>query len=251
MTLDTDNYLIEKKVIFSLSDGILQNTTTQDKISLKKTVALCLYFLIKNQNSIKTQNEIMEFAWGNDYRQTSFNTFYQSILILRKAFNTLGLDKPIIVTIPRKGVIIYSDILIEIFTTQIDKTISIKKANNSSLLKWIENTSPLKIKMALISLLTPFLIYLLLNNDTQVQFKKYQLMGKTKNNCSYYFNKSLGGYSRHYKFINKYPDICAPKSHVYITANENILNISALICTASLDDFENNSCSSLYLPEFQ
>lgn len=112
---EADNlcYLIENKIIFLPEKQCLVHTDSHEQIKLKPTASLCLLLLLRNHAEIVTQNELLAFAWGESHRQVSFNAFYQSILSLRKSFLQMNVEKQIITTVPRKGLLIQQEITIE------------------------------------------------------------------------------------------------------------------------------------------
>uniref|UniRef100_UPI0016530789 winged helix-turn-helix domain-containing protein n=1 Tax=Serratia marcescens TaxID=615 RepID=UPI0016530789 len=112
---DEDNlcYLIENKIMFIPDKQTLVHADSHEQIKLKPTASLCLLLLLNNHGSVVTQNELLAFGWGENHRQVSFNAFYQSILSLRKSFLQMGMEKQIITTLPRKGLIVQPEVTLE------------------------------------------------------------------------------------------------------------------------------------------
>lgn len=98
------SYLIENRIIFTPATQCLARVDhPNQRIKLKHSASLCLLLLIQHRGQVVSQNELLEFGWGKNHRQVSFNAFYQSILSLRKSLLQLELEQPLITTIPAKG----------------------------------------------------------------------------------------------------------------------------------------------------
>lgn len=112
------SYLIEKIIIFTpATQSLARIDQPNQRIKLKHSASLCLLLLIQHRGQVVSQNELLEFGWGKNHRQVSFNAFYQSILSLRKSLLQLELEQPLITTIPRKGLIIQEEFNIQVIET--------------------------------------------------------------------------------------------------------------------------------------
>lgn len=251
------SYLIEKEIIFIPSTQCMMRVDRSQELKLKPTASQCLFLLIKNHGQIVTQNELLEFAWGDQHRQASFNAFYQSILSLRKSFLHLKVEKAIITTLPRKGLVIQNDIDIEkintpfrekeftpllpepIFTEQECPSLPIKR-------KWM---TPAEI---IIIVLTLVAVSMLLypgwsQND---YFSRYVAAKNMSENCHYYFNSDASDFSRHTYFVKQHPNICSEGKYLYLTAYPETKNLSVITCNLPIHAPQENNCQSVYYPRY-
>ncbi|WP_428944998.1 winged helix-turn-helix domain-containing protein [Pantoea sp. FN060301] len=107
-------YIINKNICF---DPLLKKLTRMDtnaSVIINYPAALCFLKLIKNPGEIIRQEEFMDEVWHKNGRYVSSNTFYQNISILRKALKKIGLGENMLITIPRKGLILTENMTIEI-----------------------------------------------------------------------------------------------------------------------------------------
>jgi len=105
-------YLIEGAVEFWPALCKVISCKSREEFTLQYPASYCLLSLIKAQPEIISQSDLMVTGWGERASHVSANTFYQSILNLRKALKEAGLAVEIIRTIPRKGLKIPVDITI-------------------------------------------------------------------------------------------------------------------------------------------
>ncbi|MEX2943264.1 transcriptional regulator [Serratia fonticola] len=98
-------YLIDQKVYFIPDENVLISKNHDEKIKLLSTATECLSTLISRQGQIIPREELMDSIWKKRGVIASDNNFYQTILTIRKAFSTLGLDD-VIATRYRRGLVI-------------------------------------------------------------------------------------------------------------------------------------------------
>lgn len=263
---DNSCYLIENKIIFSPEKQTLVHTDSHEKIKLKPTASLCLLLLLRKHGEIVTQNELLAFAWGESHRQVSFNAFYQSILSLRKSFLQMNVEKQIITTIPRKGLLIQHEITIETKQDLVfDEEVEIETETLSVETIHIENeriTAPYKapkVKRPLLTLTEAVIIIFTViiagvmiypSMFAKQYFSGYVPSQKYNGQCHYFFNKDASNYSRHEGFINKHPEICRDGKFLYLTAYPETKNISIILCTARMELSDDNFCQSVYYPRY-
>lgn len=251
------SYLFENSVIFTPASQSLMLVEGQQQRKLKPTAAQCLLLLIQNQGQIVTQNELLAFAWGENHRQVSFNAFYQSILSLRKSFTHLQLEKPIITTVPRKGLVIQADVIITRISTPeikeehplpvveapLEPVEILPPAGRSLLL------SPTEwIIIAFTAIICGALLYPGLFKPGY--FSSYVPAPTIKGECHYYVNTGTSDISRHSHFAETHPQLCSAGEYIYITAYPEIKNLSAIICDAPLHASAENTCRSVYYPRY-
>lgn len=256
---EADNlcYLIENKIIFIPEKQCLVHADSHEQIKLKPTASQCLLLLLRNHGEIVTQNELLAFAWGESHRQVSFNAFYQSILSLRKSFLQMNVEKQIITTIPRKGLLIEQEIAVEekidlvseIEADPLPLEISSETAENKT-----KNARPAIVNMteALIITLTVIIIGVLLypRMFSQQYFSGYVSSKKYDGQCHYFFNGDASNHIRHEHFIKEHPDLCRDEKFLYVTAYPETKNISVILCTNRMELSHDNACQSVYYPRY-
>lgn len=82
-------------------------------LSLNTPASRCFMLLISNRYNVVSREEFIENVWKSFGRVVASNTYYQNISILRKSLFSAGLDKDIILTMPRRGLMLNKKITIE------------------------------------------------------------------------------------------------------------------------------------------
>lgn len=252
------SYLIERKIIFTPATQCLVRVDQPElQIKLKHTASLCLLLLIQNHGKIVSQNELLEFGWGENHRQASFNAFYQSILSLRKSFLQLELEPTFITTIPRKGLIIHEEFTIEEIETPESHPAAteVTYAPNTDIAEFSEATprKPLitKIEWILVALtliVCGFILYPRAAIDDY--FSDYVAANNTPTNCQYYFNSDASNFTRHTSFIDKNPGLCQSNQYIYITTYPESKKLSVILCRSPMKGKQQNACQSIYYPRY-
>ncbi|CAI2146733.1 Transcriptional regulatory protein, C terminal [Serratia fonticola] len=99
--------ILNHYVIYDKKSGSLVDIGNRyDEIFLTTPANNCLQILLKNKPEITTQKELFEEVWEKYGIPINPNTLYQNIAMIRKAFRQLGLEEDIIVTIPRRGMLV-------------------------------------------------------------------------------------------------------------------------------------------------
>lgn len=111
----TKIYSIEDLVTFNVSTGVLHSIKDNSSCTLLAASSECFISLLENHGHLVSKKTLIEQGWEKYGLHVSDNTFYQNILMLRKGLRTCGIDKEIIKTIPRKGLLISEDVKITPF----------------------------------------------------------------------------------------------------------------------------------------
>ncbi|MCE0801150.1 winged helix-turn-helix domain-containing protein [Buttiauxella sp. A2-C1_F] len=255
---EADNlcYLIENKIVFLPEKQCLVHTDSHEEIKLKPTASLCLLLLLRNHTKIVTQNELLAFAWGESHRQVSFNAFYQSILSLRKSFLQMNVEKQIITTIPRKGLIIQQEITVEKKRDHVVPEVEIELTEPHAVTdtNGIENKKLPKVNLAeaLIIMFTIIIVGVLIypKVSSENYFSGYVASKKYDGQCHYFLNDDASNHIRHEDFIKQHPEMCSDDKYLYITAYPETKNISIITCTTNMELSHDNSCQSVYYPRY-
>ncbi|EOI1393208.1 transcriptional regulator [Klebsiella oxytoca] len=127
-------YLFEEIIKFDVRNNCLIHIETDDNIRLAPSGCMLLERFIHNQGKIITRNQLLEDIFKKNNRTDSDSNLSQSISMLRKGFRDLGVDKDILITKPRVGLLLSEEVKIEPFNEDkihplngiLNNTISIK-----------------------------------------------------------------------------------------------------------------------------
>ncbi|MGQ6550006.1 winged helix-turn-helix domain-containing protein [Serratia fonticola] len=116
--------ILNHHVIYDKSSGSLTDIGSKhDEIVLTTPANNCLQILLKNKPEITTQKELFEEVWEKYGIPINTNTLYQNIAMIRKAFRQLGLEEDIIITIPRRGMLVADTVEIAEYEECVDSRI--------------------------------------------------------------------------------------------------------------------------------
>ncbi|HIE0647020.1 TPA: winged helix-turn-helix domain-containing protein [Serratia marcescens] len=112
----SDTIILNCRVIYNKNTATLMDVEQKkDVITLTTPANNCLQILLDNGMEITTQKELFEEVWEKHGIPINTNTLYQNIAMIRKAFRQLGVEEEIIVTIPRRGMVIADGVQIADF----------------------------------------------------------------------------------------------------------------------------------------
>ncbi|MGV3843128.1 MULTISPECIES: winged helix-turn-helix domain-containing protein [unclassified Citrobacter] len=250
------SYLIEKIIIFTpATQSLARIDQPNQRIKLKHSASLCLLLLIQHRGQVVSQNELLEFGWGKNHRQVSFNAFYQSILSLRKSLLQLELEQPLITTIPRKGLIIQEEFNIQVIETPEESVsftaeplvpdVAIEELSDDTARQPLITTAEMVI-LAITLIICVLIMYPWQTSDNY--FSGYITADNAPTDCQYYFNNDASNFSRHTAFINKNPGLCQSHKFIYITTYPESKKLSVLVCRSPMKNRQENACQSVYYP---
>lgn len=281
-------YIIEKQVEFWPEKRALISCATGEKHIIFKTASYCFSTLINNKPQIVSQKKLIEDGWGESAKEVPANTFYQSILNLRRKLKEAGLEHDIIKTIPRKGLKISDKTIVEIKISSPDlpqrsvaketvinynegelkswdaeKLISSKliklcdvedTENNGLLRRTHSNTCPYFKSLYLFFII--ILIALFLNKLTEQMGKANFMSGykregsKHVKSCTFYLNADSIIFTRHEKFIKeKYSD-CSNLKNIYVSTYLHSSQVSVFQCRFNAGLYGKQYCSSFFYSSY-
>ncbi|OUC37178.1 hypothetical protein BJP35_2443 [Enterobacter sp. J49] len=109
---NTECFTIEDTLRFCPENNSFYNINTQEVVSILSTASGCFRLLIEVQGHILTKEQLIEQVWGKRGIVISNNTFYQTMLNLRRGLENAGMRNDIISTHYGKGVSISQEIKI-------------------------------------------------------------------------------------------------------------------------------------------
>jgi len=114
----SDIIILNGRVIYNKGTATLMAVEkNKDTVTLTTPANNCLQILLDNGTEITTQKVLFEEVWEKHGIPINANTLYQNIAMIRKAFRQLGEEEEIIVTIPRRGMVIADGVQIADFIT--------------------------------------------------------------------------------------------------------------------------------------
>ncbi|MCB5323034.1 hypothetical protein LH412_13535 [Yersinia intermedia] len=103
--------IINKIVAYDYNNAIIYNINKPEKsVSLYAPTNECLYILLDQYPNVIPQNYFFEQAWEKQGLTTTNNNFYPHISMIRRAFEVVGLNGDIILTLPRRGLSLSKDL---------------------------------------------------------------------------------------------------------------------------------------------
>lgn len=249
-------YLIEKFINFNPERCTLTNQLNMKEIKLKNTASLCFLLLLKNHNKVIMQHELLEFAWGDSHREVTFNTYYQIILSIRKALLDIGLEKQIVTTIVRKGLIIRDDISVEHITESVEPLLTgippysdIDQCSECATVPRQELLIPEIIILIITLTMCIFLFIRYINSRDDNFFFGYVPLHPHTQGCQYFINADAHNASRHEDILRSHPEMCQEGNIVYITAYPETMSASVIMCKKPVTDDAPNTCISIFFPK--
>ncbi|VFS46923.1 winged helix-turn-helix domain-containing protein [Budvicia aquatica] len=106
-------YIINNTVIFVENEGLYFVHSTEVEIKLSSLSSRILCLLIKNKGQPVSRDVIYAFVWEDCGLVPSNTSLNNHLSFLRKAFRDCGIEE-FIVTVPKVGISIHSDITIEL-----------------------------------------------------------------------------------------------------------------------------------------
>ncbi|MCL6722973.1 helix-turn-helix domain-containing protein [Klebsiella sp. T2.Ur] len=101
--IKTKLVIIDGVLVFNGKANYIKNIQTGVKVELTVLMSELLFFLLSNENNISTRSEILEFVFEkNEARPTEAN-LNLNISMLRKSLTSVGFEKKLIITVPKKG----------------------------------------------------------------------------------------------------------------------------------------------------
>lgn len=251
------SYLLNDCIEFRPDENLLINKhNTQQQVSLSVSSARCLLLLIKRKDVV-SQNELFDFAWGDNAISATPNNLYQNISLLRKAFKGLTTHcNSWIVTLPRKGFrlderVIIEEVIVPEHTETIlpvdENTVQEKTGSGNSFFAEYRHPKVARVLtyLALVALLISGVMtadYMLFSrNSISRKFVFY----KDVNACKVYFNKDAGGFKTHIKILDTLEANCRRNPYIYITVYPLLHTATALSCTMPVDSKDPQCTSSI------
>lgn len=241
-----------KSELMRCSDGKIIN-----KISLNTPTSKCLHILILKRNVV-TQREFYNYVWGEHGIETTQNTLYQNISLLRKKLSTIFEDDhDYIITVPRKGFCLSSEI---IEVTEVPEIINHSSPEISSaiftqnLTKGIFRTSWFGIiNILILSCSLSYVFYIGFkhyNNSNYDYFKNYELIADF-DGCQFFSSPNFKDKKKRGEIIHKIQWLCIRGNYNYIVANDLTSPYTIFSCPEIAASSEYPQCSTIYFNDME
>ncbi|WP_337039487.1 winged helix-turn-helix domain-containing protein [Serratia marcescens] len=115
----SNKIILNQRIVYDKRAASLSDVNSPgDVIVLTTPANNCLQILLNNRSEITTQKELFAEVWEKHGIPINANTLYQNIAMIRKAFRQLGLEEDIIVTVPRRGMLVAENVRIDDFSVE-------------------------------------------------------------------------------------------------------------------------------------
>ncbi|TFZ53061.1 hypothetical protein E5C26_01655 [Serratia proteamaculans] len=209
--------------------------------SLNTPVSRCLQLLIERHGEIVSQEEFFDYVWKQHGLVVSSNSFYQNISLLRKAIKKAGIDDDLIVTVPKKGIVLPKRFTIE----PLNKNNTIQSNFQDPPTKSKGSKTLLSSALVLTSIIF-FVIAFNINkeNDYALEYRKVDIK---KDGCTFFFNNDENDYSSHEVFLQSKSFDCSLNKYIYLKKYQKIDRVSLIQCMKKMEsNIEKNFCISEY-----
>lgn len=239
-------YLLNSVVEFRPKAGTLTSRLNDIVVTLHTPSSHCLLKLIEERSHIVSQTELIMAGWPETGDQVSPNTFYQMVFNLRQGLEKAG-GQGIIVTVPRRGLKIKNDVVIETVDT-LTEALPEKNSTPEHVITEVPRAeSPYKkrniklIALSSVLLLISGMLYKsapgsdLFNDYAVAQYRM----------CKVKFNGVISNHNVE-SLLSKSRIDCSRRQSILLTQSENHSRLSVISCTEG--DAAMNKCSlSLYV----
>lgn len=115
----SNKIILNQRIVYDKNTASLSDVDSPgDVIVLTTPANNCLQILLNNRWEITTQKELFAEVWEKHGIPINANTLYQNIAMIRKAFRQLGVEDDIIVTVPRRGMLVAENVRIDDFVAE-------------------------------------------------------------------------------------------------------------------------------------
>lgn len=244
-------FLLNGSVLFWPERNVLHLHSDEAKrITLSNPATRCL-LLIQQHGQVIERDFFFEHVWIKNGAQVTNNTFYQNISLLRRAFKELGLNEELIVTVPKVGIRLESQLQVQ--ELEMDEPLEDRPAAATETLADPSvqlQLQPQPKKRSLWWLLAGIASCIVASVITwQMQFDarlSHYLPLSEGQGCHWYANQDVLKFDKHQQFIQTSALDCHSYPWIYLTLYPNFPRISALTCRQQYSRWSDNDCITYY-----
>lgn len=217
----------------------------KDEVPLVLSVpaSRCFLFLLLNQGRIITQSELFHEGWEKYGIDVSMQTLYQNIYIIRRALKIAGIDREVISTIPKKGIMIPDSINV---VSIVVKKESLKTTDDVSAFNHIFYKKYIIIPALIFPSIIVLFVYFFLFYQSYDRFEKY-IFQDEYSGCKLYdkVNDSKN-HDKLISFFRKNKISCDVYKHIYVGYYKDYSNVVMLRCDKMIksNNLDSVSCKS-------
>ncbi|KZQ00379.1 hypothetical protein A3N42_19315 [Klebsiella aerogenes] len=264
-------YIIEGGIHFFPSQHSIHNIMNNVTVSLLSTASECLLVLLEEQGRIVSRKEMKERVWSKRGVVVSSNTFYQTMLNLRRGLEKAGAGRSVISTYYGKGVSIEEKVRVEkkstrtvtdynfeanaydLLPTQDKEPYLIdegngkgneKEHNGNSLRSFEVKVSALNFVNLILVLSCLSLFFLTKELERENFFDKYTKSGLKVKGCTLYSGPAQMSDNEIKNLISKTKLECEPGENLYLSSIYPVQRVSVIRCTGNFS--QGDECESDY-----
>lgn len=219
------------------------------QLSLSSTASQCLQLLIQHHGQVVEREYFFQQVWLNNGTQVTNNNFYQNISLLRRAFKEFGLNDELIITVPKVGIRLSSELVIERRvepSAAADLPVKRAMAVIPEQKRRHRSAWPVFAGVGLAGLLGIFLLW---RSEFDSRLQDFVPLAQ-RGECHIYGNEDAADYRSHQQFIQQDRLDCKRYPWAYVTQYPNFQRISVLRCRQQYSVWRDNQCiTSYYLQE--
>lgn len=247
-------YLLDSVVEFRPAAGTLTSRLNARVISLHAPSSHCLHKLIAQRYQVISQSELITAGWPDTHDKVTPNTFYQTILSLRRGLAEAGVSERKVKTISRKGLRLSETLKVEDISniatvestvcheneTVSGASVQDKKNNRGNL------NSYFFMMIAGIAVVTFTTWWLYKVQERQTLFEHYIFFNETRHGCKIYLNADANEYKKHEIALPALPLKCDNLPFVYISTFKASSKMSVIRCSDKIWSSRGVKCVSTF-----
>lgn len=246
----TQVYLLNGTVAFWPQKHKLVSQVEEGKtLALSNPASRCLDLLIRHHGEVILRDTFFQQVWINNGAQVTNNTFYQNISLLRRAFKEFGLNEEWIVTVPKVGIKLESQLQID--TCEEDEPVPPAAELARSTPTTAEATKPPGLWGRVFAALVAAAVcagvgFFTWRSTLDLRFQHYILL-ENLNGCHFFGNPDTVDYKKHQQFSRNFTQDCRTRPWVYLSAYNNFSRMSVLSCRNAFHLWGKNQCVMRYI----
>lgn len=235
------NVIFNNIIHYNAEEGTLCRLDNPENVlKLYYSANRCLQVLVEAYPTPVLQRFFLENVWEKNGQSATANTFYQCISTIRKAFSSLSLNEDIIITIPRKGVCLSTNISISVLPTNIATEQKMFQTNSGS------DSRKKKIFTITLVIIISIITLIYINASTPLKQNKlsdiYKEIGAHQK-CVIYIDKhEANGMEKIIDIISKEDIQCDTNANVYYSSMKSPIKESVIVCYEE----KQGKCISIY-----
>ena len=246
----SQSFILGRTTLFIPGRNLLMATEDDSaQLTLSNPATQCLHLLIQHHGQVVEREYFFQQVWLNNGTQVTNNNFYQNISLLRRAFKEFGLNDELIITVPKVGIRLSSELEIESrLDASVDPEVPVKRVVSAipEQKKRQRRVWPLLAGVGVAGLLG---ILLLWRSEFEPRLQDFVPLSQ-RGGCHIYGNPDAADYRSHQQFIQQDSLDCKGYPWTWLTLYPNYHRMLVLRCRQQYSAWRDNQCiTSYYLQE--